>query len=31
VEACEALGRATELFPLDPGIRKMSKDCEPAQ
>ncbi len=30
-EACEVLGKAVQLFPLDPGIRKLSRDCESAK
>jgi len=28
VQACELLGKAVQLFPLDPNIRKLSKDCD---
>ena len=28
VEECEVLDKAVRLFPLDAGIRKLSKDCE---
>ena len=28
VEECEVLDRAVQLFPLDAGFRKLSKDCE---
>src|SRR5205814_8449762 len=31
LEACEVLGKAGQLFPLDPGIRTVSKDCESAK
>jgi hypothetical protein len=30
-EACEVAGKALQLFPLDPGIRKLSRDCESAK
>src|SRR5205823_14871711 len=31
LEACEVLGKAGQLFPLDAGIRTVSKDCESAK
>src|SRR4029077_3725096 len=31
VEACEVLGKAVQLFPLDPGIRTLSRDCESSE